>query len=100
MTRLLELGRDLAMTELRSRGVLPGAPLRSRARWDRDRAARWADETGWLVGCNFPPSTASNQLERWLPATFDPETIDRELGWAADIGMNSIRLFLHDQNSS
>jgi hypothetical protein len=96
MTRLLELGRDMALSELRSRGVLPGATVRSRARWDAGRAARWADETGWLVGCNFTPSTASNQLELWQPATFDPDTIDRELGWAADIGMNSIRLFLHD----
>ena len=27
--------------------------------------------------------------------TFDPETIDRELGWAAGLGMNSVRIFLH-----
>ena len=28
--------------------------------------------------------------------TFDPDTIGRELTWAADLGLNSIRLFLHD----
>lgn len=96
MTTFLELGRDMALTGLRSRGILPGAPLRTRARWDTGRAAEWGSRTGWLVGCNFTPSTASNQLELWQAETFDPETINRELGWAAGIGMNSIRLFLHD----
>jgi hypothetical protein len=68
-----------------------------RARWDRDRARSWQERTGWLSGCNFVPSTASNQLEMLQAATFDTETIDRELGWAAStLGMNSIRLFLHD----
>ncbi|MCA9058711.1 MAG: family 43 glycosylhydrolase, partial [Planctomycetaceae bacterium] len=37
-----------------------------------------------------------NQLEMWQAATFDPETIDRELGFAAEIGMNTMRVFLHD----
>ncbi len=67
-----------------------------RARWSIDRAERWYAEQPWLVGCNFSPSTASNQLEMWQAETFDPETIERELGWAADIGMNSVRVFLHD----
>ncbi len=48
------------------------------------------------MGCNFTPSTSSNQLEMWQSDTYDPDTIDRELGWAAGIGMNSIRVFLHD----
>ena len=51
---------------------------------------------GWLVGCNFTPSTAGNQLEMWQADTFDPETIDRELGWAAGLGMNAVRVYLHD----
>lgn len=68
----------------------------SRAHWSIDRATRWRDRTGWLVGCNFIPSTAGNQLEMFQAATFDPETIDRELGWAAGLGMNSVRVFLHD----
>lgn len=29
-------------------------------------------------------------------ATFDPVTIDRELGWAAGIGFNTVRTYLHD----
>jgi hypothetical protein len=36
-----------------------------------------------MVGCNFLPSTAINQLEMSQADTFDPLTIDRELRWAA-----------------
>lgn len=50
----------------------------------------------WRFGANFIPSTAINQLEMWQAETFDPETIDRELGWAAGIGMSIMRVFLHD----
>lgn len=96
MTSPLEVGRDLALSVARTRGLLPSAPLRDRARWSRERAAAWQEQAGWLVGCNFTPSSCSNQLELWQAATFDPDTIDRELGWAAGIGMNNIRLFLHD----
>ncbi|MEA2766141.1 MAG: hypothetical protein QOK07_2545, partial [Gemmatimonadaceae bacterium] len=67
-----------------------------RAVWTRERARAWADSTGWLVGSNFGPSTAINQLEMWQPATFDPQTIDRELGWAQSLGFNTMRVFLHD----
>jgi hypothetical protein len=65
-------------------------------RWTAERATEWYARQPWLVGANFVPSTASNQLEMWQAATFDPATIDRELGWAASIGMNSMRVFLHD----
>ena len=65
-------------------------------RWSAERANRWYAEQPWWVGANFTPSTASNQLEMWQAETFDPETIARELGWASAIGMNSMRVFLHD----
>ena len=65
-------------------------------RWSSDRAQAWHRRLPWLVGGNFTPSTASNQLEMWQAETFDPQTIDRELGWAAVIGMTSMRVFLHD----
>ena len=32
----------------------------------------------------------------WQAETFDPKTIDRELGWAAGLGFNTMRVFLHD----
>lgn len=65
-------------------------------RWPAARAQEWHAQTSWLVGANFAPSTASNQLEMWQEETFDEKTIDRELSWAASIGMNSMRVFLHD----
>lgn len=65
-------------------------------RWSIQKAEQWYSKQPWLVGCNFTPSTAVNQLEMWQADTFDVETIDRELGWAADIGMNTVRVFLHD----
>lgn len=63
--------------------------------WTVEQAKAWGDEHGWLRGCNFNPSTAINQLETWQVETFDPETIDRELGWAEEIGMNCMRVYLH-----
>jgi hypothetical protein len=65
-------------------------------RWSREKAAEWYKQQPWLVGCNFIPSTAINQLEMWRADTFDPKTIDRELGWAENLGFTSVRVFLHD----
>jgi hypothetical protein len=64
-------------------------------RWTEAQASAWAAENGWLRGANFNPSTAINQLETWQAESFDPETIDRELGWAAGIGLNCMRVYLH-----
>ena len=68
----------------------------SEGRWSAQRANEWYAEQGWLAGANFVPSTASNQLEMWQAETFDPQAIDHELGWAAEIGLNSMRVYLHD----
>src|SRR5881398_2588705 len=65
-------------------------------RWSADQANVWYAKQPWLVGCNFSPSTAINQLEMWQADTFDLKTIDRELGWAEGLGFNSVRVFLHD----
>jgi len=65
-------------------------------RWTPEQARGWYAQMPWLVGCNFSPSTAINQLEMWQADTFDPATIDRELGWAQELGFNSVRVFLHD----
>jgi hypothetical protein len=56
----------------------------------------WTQRWPWLTGCNFIPSTAINQLEMWQADTFDPETIDRELSMAESIGLNVVRVYLHD----
>ena len=67
-----------------------------RERWTPEQAQNWYAKQPWLVGCNFTPSTAINQLEMWQAETWDPRTIDRELGWAHDLGFTSVRVFLHD----
>ena len=72
----------------------PGQQGRT-APWTKEQAQQWYKQWGWLRGCNFIPSNAINQLEMWQAETFDPETIDRELGWAATIGMNCMRVYLH-----
>jgi len=63
--------------------------------WCIEKTQAWAKDRPWYRGANFNPSTAINQLETWQSETFDPETIDRELGWATDIGFNCMRVYLH-----
>ena len=65
-------------------------------RWSPQRADAWYAKQPWLVGSNFIPSTAINELEMWQADTFDLPTIDRELGWAEGLGMNTMRVFLHN----
>ena len=64
--------------------------------WTKEKANSWYKNQGWLVGADFLPSTAINQLEMWQAETFDASTIDKELGWAQNIGMNVMRVYLHD----
>ncbi len=64
--------------------------------WSEEKANAWYAEQPWLVGANFSPSNAINQLEMWQSDTWSPELIDKELGWAAELGMNTMRVYLHD----
>ncbi len=77
--------KDDLHTETAHRGV-----------WTKEQAKTWYEKQSWLVGADFLPSTAINQLEMFQEATFDTATINRELGWAAAIGMNTMRVYLHD----
>ena len=65
-------------------------------RWPAQQANDWYTRQPFLVGSNFIPSTAINELEMWQADTFDLPTIDRELGWAEGLGMNTMRVFLHN----
>ncbi len=65
-------------------------------RWTADQANQWYARQAWPVGCNFVPSSAINELEMWQQDTFDPAIIDRELGYAESLGMNTVRVFLHN----
>jgi hypothetical protein len=75
---------------------LANADANADPRWPSLAATAWYANTPWLVGCNFTPSTAINELEMWQKETFDPTTIDRELGWAQSLGFSSVRVFLHN----
>jgi hypothetical protein len=67
------------------------------ARWTVQQANDWYAKQPWLVGANFVPSDAINELEMFQVATFNPKLIDKELGMAEGIGMNTMRVFLQDQ---
>ncbi len=71
-------------------------PALARDRWSPEQANTWYDKQPWLVGSNFIPATAINELEMWQKDSFDPQRIDLELGWAEHLGMNTMRVFLHD----
>ncbi|AKQ46723.1 1,4-beta-xylanase [Rufibacter radiotolerans] len=70
--------------------------VKPRAIWTKEKANEWYGQQDYLIGPNFSPSTAINQLEMWQAETFDTATIARELGWAESIGMNTARVYLHD----
>jgi hypothetical protein len=76
--------------------LLATAPAMARDRWAAEKANAWYDAQAWPVGSDYIPANAINQLEMWQAATFDPKRIDLELGWAESLGMNTMRVFLHD----
>jgi hypothetical protein len=65
-------------------------------KWTEDQANQWYAHQPWLVGANFLPGSAVNELEMWQASSFDAKEIDRELGWAEGLGMNTMRVFLHN----
>ena len=66
------------------------------SRWTEQKANDWYAQQPWLVGSNYIPRSAINQLEMWQEPTFNPTQIDQELTWAESLGMNTARVFLHD----
>jgi hypothetical protein len=95
MRRFLAIALTCVLTWTVTRAAAPGDD-QATPRWSAADANAWYAKQPWLVGCNFIPSTAINQLEMWQADTFDPKTIDRELGWAESIGFNCVRVYLHD----
>src|SRR5690242_13668962 len=76
--------------------ALASGAATKRTRWTEKEANEWYAKQPWLVGSNYIPATAINELEMWQAATFDPKRIDLELGWAQSLGMNTMRVFLHN----
>lgn len=65
-------------------------------RWTIEKANAWYAKQPWILGCNYVPTYAVNQLEMWQKSTFDPKIIDEELALMAKTGMNTVRVFVHD----
>ena len=76
-------------------GTDTATEINEREVWSREKANEWYTGQPWLVGADFLPSSAINQLEMWQAETFDPALIDKELGYAENIGMNTMRVYLH-----
>lgn len=74
--------------------VVAGLPVFGQV-WPLEKARKWYAAQGWLVGANYTPAYAINQLEFWQAATFDLVVIDQELALASSIGMNCMRVYLH-----
>ena len=51
------------------------------------------DDFTWMRGANYVPSYARNDVQMWLD--FDAAVIDRELGYAERLKLNTVRVFLN-----
>jgi cellulase (glycosyl hydrolase family 5) len=76
--------------------LISAAYTQAQGRWSEAQASAWYGHQPWIVGSNFLPADAINELEMWQAETFDPSQIDKEFGWAEGLGMNTMRVFLHD----
>jgi len=62
------------------------------SRWPAEKAKEWYAKVGPVCGCNYLPRTAVNTTEMWQ--NLDENTINEELGWAHECGINSVRVFV------
>lgn len=92
MPRILQLNALIATFSV---SIILALSAAARDRWSPERAQAWGQQSPWLVGANYAPATAINQLEMWQADTFDPKQIDQELTWGESLGFNSMRVFLH-----
>src|ERR1700752_2924609 len=93
---MLYRGRSLPLCAITACWLMAWIAVSPRDIWTPAQADAWYARQPWMVGANYIPASAINQLEMWQAQTFDPQRVDRELGWAEAIGMNTMRVFLHD----
>ena len=62
--------------------------------WTKEKSWQWYNKLPWLCGFNYLPRTAVNYTEMWQKEAFDLPTIKQELGWAGEIGFNTLRFVL------
>lgn len=87
---------SVALVAVMQLALLFLSPASAAERWTEQQAHEWYNRQPWLVGANYIPANAINQLEMWQADSFDPAIIDKELGWAKAIGMNTMRVYLHN----
>lgn len=87
---------SLSRRSLLAMPVAAGLARAAASRWSAADAHKWYGQQQWLMGANYLPSNAINQLEMWQASTWNPSINDKELGWGQSIGMNTMRVFLHD----
>ena len=92
MNRLARACTALLLAALASTAV-----AQATNRWTEAQANAWYEKQPWLVGSNYNPADAINEMEMWQKETFNPTLIDKELGLAEGIGMNTMRVFLQDR---
>ncbi len=74
-----------------------GAPIQAQpARWPAAKAQAWYKKQPWILGANYINASAINQLAMFQAETWNPAEIDKELSWARKLGMNAMRVYLHD----
>ena len=92
--------KHLVCLTLAAAAVLAAAPASAQSastvRWTSEQAKRWYVAQPRMLGANYVPATAVNELEMWQAATFDPARIEIEFAWAERLHMNTMRVFLHD----
>ena len=64
--------------------------------WTPSEANDWYARQPWIMGSNYIQSNTVNQFDMWQQQDFDADRIDLEFKWAEDLGMNTMRVFLHD----
>jgi len=64
--------------------------------WTPAEANDWYVRQPWIAGSNYSQSNTLNQFDMWQQTYFDADRIDLEFKWAEDLGMNTMRVFLHD----
>ena len=63
-------------------------------RWTAARANAWYAELPWMAGCDYITSDAINQIEMWSGDTYNAAQIDKEMAWAEELGLNTMRVYL------
>jgi hypothetical protein len=66
--------------------------------WPKEKAWRWYNGQPWIRGCNYMPASAANRMDMWQEYGSKErfEEMDRELGLAASVGFNTVRVLLEE----